>query len=373
MQIELHEAVSSDDYRSVKGLFSRLRVRWKMYGGFAWSSWRVAKRKAKQTKINLVTTNPFFLPALVARASGGRNATINLLYDLYPEALIQAGTIAADSWVERRCAALTRYALRECTVTVFLGCHLQAYAEATYGPARQATIIPVGADGSSFRDFPPSPPEPGHRPRILYCGQMGRMHDVDTLLGCWTSPEAAACDWRFHASGAGYAKLKACNRDLRSETGDLKPEVPLSSAPQVSGFRPPPSRHFGSALGDADWIAAMRTAQVALVTIAPGAERVVMPSKTYSALVAGQAVLAICPRESDLADLVRKHDCGWVVEPGDTEGLRATLSDIAGNAALLQAKRERAYAAGHRFYDSTVVAKQWLALFENISTTYQLK
>jgi len=39
--------------------------------------------------------------------------------------------------------------------------------------------------------------------------------------------------------------------------------------------------------------------------MAPGAEQVVMPSKTYSAMMAGQAVLAIAPEESDLVDLIK--------------------------------------------------------------------
>jgi len=35
-----------------------------------------------------------------------------------------------------------------------------------------------------------------------------------------------------------------------------------------------------------------------------------MPSKTYSAMMAGQAVLAIAPEDSDLVDLVKVADCG---------------------------------------------------------------
>ena len=41
-----------------------------------------------------------------------------------------------------------------------------------------------------------------------------------------------------------------------------------------------------------------------------------MPSKNYSALVPGQAVLAACADDSDLEDLIREHECGWVVASG---------------------------------------------------------
>lgn len=340
--VQHHQAVTQVEYRLARGLLSRLRLRWKMYGGFAWSSWCVVRRSQASGGLRLVTTNPFFLPALLARAAGGRGATINLLYDLYPEALIHAGKISSGSWLANRCAAITRYALRECAATVFLGEHLRAYVEATYGPARRAVIIPVGADGSFFKDHPPLALGPGDKPRILYCGQMGRMHDVETLVAAWQSEEAAKLDWAFHASGAGYARLRAASDG-------------------------PSTISWGRGLPDAEWAEAMKQAQVALVTIAPGAERVVMPSKTYSALVAGQAVLAICPSQSDLADLVRKHDCGWVVEPGDVDGLRAVLHAVASDPVKLQAMRERAFEAGHRFYDSAVVAKEWMTLFAQLT------
>jgi glycosyltransferase involved in cell wall biosynthesis len=103
-----------------------------------------------------------------------------------------------------------------------------------------------------------------------------------------------------------------------------------------------------------------------LVTVKPGAERLVMPSKAYSALVAGQALLAICRSDSDLAELVGRHDCGWVVEPGDAEGLRSALHAIATNPEDLQRKRENAFRAGHERYDAAVIARDWTALFARL-------
>jgi hypothetical protein len=54
-----------------------------------------------------------------------------------------------------------------------------------------------------------------------------------------------------------------------------------------------------------------------------------MPSKTYSAMMAGQAILAIAPEDSDLVDLIKAADCGWFVEPGDVAGLAAVIDAIS--------------------------------------------
>ena len=338
-RVTLYQATSESAYRARRAALGRLALRWRMYPGYAWICWRGARRGRNLSPVRVVTTNPFFAPALVARATRGQGATINHLYDLYPEALIQAGKIRPDSWLARRCAAVTRFALRTCAATVFLGDRLRAHAEAAYGPARRAMVIPVGADGLPFQGDPPSTLAAGRLPQILYSGQMGRMHDTDTLAAAWTEAGANGVTWSFQASGAGYVRLR-----------------------KAAGARPDVT--WGGALPEEQWQRAMKQAQVALITIAPGAERVVMPSKTYSALVAGQAILAVCRRASDLADLVHRHDCGWVVEPGDTAGLRQVIGRIAQNPGELAAKRGKAFAAGHQHYDMGSVAETWMELFE---------
>ena len=337
------EAVSESDYRLDRGVLGRIALRWRMYPGHAWACWRGSRRRLAKSTMRVVTTNPFFAPALVARATRGHGATINLLYDLFPEALVQTGKIARGSWMERRCAAVTRYALRECAATVFLGERLRAYAEAVYGPARLAAVIPVGADGRPFKHHAPQQPKNSAPPHVLYCGQMGRMHETDTLAAAWSAMNAIPLAWTFHASGEGYRRLRGT------------PHAPVGVT-------------WGTSLAETGWQQAMRQAQIALITIAPGAERVVMPSKTYSAMVAGQAILAICPRASDLADLIVKHDCGWVVEPGDVAGLNRVLSRVVAQPDEVWTRRQNAFVAGHRYYDMTPVSKLWISLFETLET-----
>jgi len=342
--VKSHSAISENDYRRRRGRLGRMILRWRMYVGFAWICFWATRRRRTGAPLRVVTTNPFFAPALVRRLVGERGATINLLYDLFPEALIRAGTIRPGSWIAGRCAAVTRTAFRECAATVFLGEQLRAYAEATYGPVRRAVVIPVGADGVPFRQSPPQRLPDGTRPTILYAGLMGSMHDTATIAAVWEKELPAEVIWSFRASGTGYDRLRAARAQ-------------------------PPAVNWGGALADADWQRAMKGAQVALVTIAPGAERVVMPSKTYSALVAGQAILAICCRASDLAELVFRHECGWVVEPDDAAGLRAALQEIACEPAGLWEKRQRAFAAGHRYYDMTPIAAEWTRLFGTLSAS----
>lgn len=337
-QVNCHHALSEEEYRKPCGRLGRAALRWRMYAGFGWTCFNNARAR-RNDKLRVVTTNPFFAPSLVRWATGSSGATIQLLYDLFPDALIHAGAVQKYSWIARRCEMITRHALRECAVTVFLGERLRRYAEEAYGSARRSVVIAVGADGARFREYPPtlmSAPV-----QVLYAGQMGRMHDVETLQQTILAGVPSGLEFVFHANGIGYARLrKSCE-----------------TAQHCRWMGPLP---------DKDWSHVMRQAHVALVTMVWGAENVVMPSKTYSALVAGQAILAICPRQSDLADLVFKHDCGWVVEPGDVEGLRAVLVKIVEDPEGLLEKRRRAFACGHSEYDVRVLATKWVELFRDL-------
>jgi glycosyltransferase involved in cell wall biosynthesis len=144
---------------------------------------------------------------------------------------------------------------------------------------------------------------------------------------------------RFHASGRNFDLLK---RDCRDNA----------------------NCYFDGPLLDNDWVKTMLDAQVALITMIMGAENVLLPSKTYSALVAGQAILAVCPPNSDLADIVREHDCGWVVEPGDFVALSAVIQNLVCDPVGLHNKRLNSFRVGHNMYDSSVVALDWIKLFD---------
>jgi colanic acid biosynthesis glycosyl transferase WcaI len=337
--VERCHVLTADAYRGNHGSLSRLWLRWRMYGGFAWTSWRRARRTATDIPVRVVTTNPFFAPAMIKRAAGQRGVTIGLLYDLYPDALIQSGLMSRNSWIARRIAAVTRAMLRDCETTVFLGEYLRRYAEEQYGPARRAAVIPVGADGAPFRTAPRA--TNSSFVTIMYAGQMGRMHEAHTLAETIATGVPDGLRLSFQATGSRYDSLRAT----------------CGGSPRCN---------WGGALMDAEWRQAMLEAEVGVVTIAPGADKIVMPSKTYGAMVAGQAILAVCPERSDLAALVRTHDCGWVIDPGDVQALRRCWHEIAADRVSLQRKRERAYAAGHSQYEVTVLAKRWEHLFEEL-------
>jgi len=347
-RVEFAHSIDLSLMKSSDLVTSHFKQRWQMYGSFALQS--LLKARGKQD-ISIVTTNPFFNPWLVSNCSLRKGVVINLLWDVYPDCLEIAGVLKHGSIISRLLEIQTRASLRRCTATVFIGDQLKTYIENRYGRAKQSVVIPVGADEKPFENSPPVPLAENQVPRILYSGNMGHMHDIKTLSRAlcahFVGTKADTLEFYFQLRGANHKKF-------------------IESIPADKHIKCAPGRLFGAA-----WVDLMKSAHVGIVTMKPGSERVVMPSKVYSSMVAGQAILAVCPEQSDLADLIRQHNCGWVVAPGDTDKLSCILKMIATDPSELHIKRVNAYNAGHSKYSSREVARQWFALFDQIASPYK--
>ena len=343
-------AISSAAYRGATTPLKRIVLRLRMYIEYPLRL-AVACALARGPQVHVVTTNTFYAPWVASLFSGRRQQVVHLVWDLFPDALIE-GSPRKRGWVVDRIECLVQRTFRRAALNVFLGERLLAHARSRFRDVPRACIIPVGADARPFADAPPREVAADEAVDILYCGNLGSMHDTVTVLEAlrhwdWRAAPLRGIHLTFHASGPMYA---AFQQEVR----------------QVGGLDPAQVR-LESALGNADWTRRMTRAHVALVTMKPGSEKVVMPSKTYSALAAGQAVLAVCPRDSDLAGLVAREDCGWVVEPGDLDGLRRALDEIATRRDLLSVRRRNAFRAGQDRYSDVAVGRQWARRLEALA------
>lgn len=338
--------VALDKYRTVTGIIPRSFMRTQMYFGYtAKCAYRWTTNS--EGSVSVVATNPFYLPYIASTLIRSKSSKIiNLVWDLFPDALVEGNLIRADSLVARLLGRMTQRSIEKCDATIFLGDYLKSYAESMYGMARKAVVIPVGADGEPFANNPPKINELNRELCILYSGNMGRMHDSITISEalCTLSQSNVHLKMKFYGYGDGITQVEK----------------------NVAGIRGNISVEFGSGFNDEQWISMMKNASIALVTIKSGAERVVMPSKTYSSMMAGQAILGVCSCKSDLADLIFKYNCGWVIEPGRSDDLADLLINLAKNPNLVYEKRINAYAAGHGFFSSKVLAKDWLNLFNDL-------
>jgi glycosyltransferase involved in cell wall biosynthesis len=335
-------SVPQADYWGARNRPARLGLRLRAYGVYPL---RVLGRflGSRRDRVGVVCTNTFFAPGVAALAAGRHGMpVIHWVFDLFPDVLVTAGALRRGNSTERVIHRLVRSTFERAAANIFLGRRLLSYAEAQFGPIPRSFVIPVGCDASPFAASPPVRRPPATPLRILYSGNLGRMHDADTVAAAIRAGLPDGLTLEFRGNGPVFRELEA----------DLHPE---DRGGRLS---------FGGNLVEGEWVAAMRRADIGMVTMKSGAEGIVMPSKAYSAMAAGQAILAICPLQSDLADTVHEHACGWVIAPGDSEGLARLLGGLAADPALVLAARQRSWRAGHAAFDQKILAEKWRSVLQ---------
>ena len=91
------------------------------------------------------------------------------------------------------------------------------------------------------------------------------------------------------------------------------------------------------------------TADVSLISLKHGLAGVIVPSKVYNVLASGRACVAAVEQDCEVADIIRRGDCGFVVDPGDASALRARVVELAADRGRAAEMGTRARAAALEF------------------------
>ena len=336
--------ISEDIYRSARSTPQRFILRFRQYILYpiqlgAHLFFEVFKGNAKRPVV--VATNTFFAPLLATFLNG---RVVHLVYDLFPEAMIHSGKWQEGQLRVKFFRQLVRISLKRSATNIFLGERLKKYVESIHGSLPNSEIIAVGADEAPFTKLESL--EGSKKIKVLYCGNFGNMHESKTLFDAWSSGIDNSFQFLFHCSGPKRKELELFKNNY---------EAALEDRLQVN-----------EGLSNEAWVKVMQSSQIALVTMSEGSQEVVMPSKTYSAMMAGQAILAVAPEDSDLVDLIKASDCGWWVSPGDVNGFQECLIEIQSKQDLLLEKRQNAFRVAHEQFGQGCLAKQWVRIFESL-------
>jgi len=155
---------------------------------------------------------------------------------------------------------------------------------------------------------------------VGYSGNLGRVHDIDTIL--LASDELVGCQIVFLCIGGG------AQYDVLKETAEKR------GLTQLFRFMPYQS--------ETDLPCSLSAADVHWLSHKPELEGLVFPSKFYGIAAVGRAIIAITSRQSELAELVAQYQCGLVIEQGDGKTLALELKRLKAAPEVCSAMGERA-------------------------------
>jgi glycosyltransferase involved in cell wall biosynthesis len=297
----------------------------------------------------LFFTNPPMLPllaGLLCRLRGQPYAV--MVYDIYPDVLVHLGVLRDTHPIVRGWRALVRQVYEHAAAVITLGERMADTLRGQFDPAcTRFGRVPYVYPWADTRVLRPRPKASNpfalehaqvEKLTVMYSGNMGHGHDLETLLAA-AGRLRDLSDVHFVCIGGG-AKWNLLARTVREEALDNL---------TLLGWQSPDVLPCSLA-----------TADIAVVTLGEGMAGLALPSKTFSFLATGAALLAICPDASELATLVRRFDCGWVVRPGDVDGFVDVVLRVARGEVDLDAvkrrSRQAAESVGSRENSASIAA-----------------
>ena len=256
-----------------------------------------------------------------------RRKYIFLVHDVYPDMAIQLGYIKKTGFIARIWEVLNQRVYNHASAVVVLGDRMKQVIEKRIkNSATSVEVIHNWADGHFI--MPRSKEENWFVQKhdltgktvILYSGNIGLFHDLETII------EAADClrgirDLVFLFIGEGGKKGKII-RMVHQRGIDNVMLLPYVSRHQLP---------YSLAAGD-----------IGIVTLERGVEGFCVPSKLYYYLAAGQAILALVGKSSEVADIVEEWKCGFRVDQGDIDGVVNALKLWYKDRSLLEQMKSNA-------------------------------
>ena len=348
----------SDRWRAQMGKGALGRLGYRAWAFLLFPMGLVLHGVFRAPRVMIPTTNPFILPwiAIGTRWLHGR-PVIPLVYDLYPDALEAGGVVPMGGFVSRMVSGINRWWIRRADGVVYIGRRMAEHAHARYGEPRLWTILETGADAEEL-DSQTSTTWPSSsalgawcedRYVVSYVGNLGVMHDWETLAEA-VPKLLAEQPGSARKLGVVIAAFGPGEAWLRDQWGDSMTEHVI----------------FTGSLQDEEWAALLARSDVSLATLRQEANRTCVPSKAYSAMAAGSALVVVAPEDSDLAELVQARRCGRVTAPGDVDGLVAALGHYGTDAASCAEAAEAGRQAIRAQYDIRRLADRWRVFLQEV-------
>lgn len=270
------------------------------------------QREATPDSIIVSMTDPPLLGISASRAARKRGAAlVHWVQDIYPEIAME---LTRQRWLSVLVSARDRgwHAADGC---VTLGADMAQVLQ-QHGVARDRIhIIPNPA----LRELSAAPDATSASLReawelngkfvIQYSGNLGRVHDLEPILDAAEELRGdTTIVFLFVGDGPQRGALQAAAEQRR--------------LPSVRFIPPQPRRMLPASL---------RVGDLHLVTLRPGCERYVYPSKVAGSMSVGRGVVFIGPKTSEVAQFISRGQAGVVFSGDEMKQLAATLKALARN------------------------------------------
>lgn len=269
-----------------------------------------------------------------------------LFQDIFPRSAVLAGILPARGPLLFAINALMRLICEHSQCVILLSSDMQRRCQRDFGNNYNSTII------SNWSIPKPVPfvstqssklPNLNRLPILLqYSGNHGRLHDIITILEAARLLKDQPILFEFIGGGPKYHYAYHYIHRYNLSNVVRKPYQDRDSLEAL-----------------------ISSSDASFVSLMPGAEDTIAPSKLYGILACSKPVILLSSPTSDLAQLVLSSNSGYVVEPGDVPAMVKLLISLVSCHNDLSAKSQSAY----KLYMSSFQKQDSIAQYHTLLST----
>ncbi len=273
---------------------------------------------------------------LLKRSRGQRY--VMLVYDIYPDTLVNLGQLKESGWIARVWRRMNRLAWENAEIVFTIGDKMAENLESRFDATKTAAgrVIPIynwantewirpvaEADNKFAKEY-----DQVGKLTVMYSGNLGNTHDIETIL-------AAAQELKERDSIHFMIIGEGAKKNLVEKT---KYEGGLDNL-TVLPFQPENVLPLS-----------LPTADISIITLDKGCEGLSVPSKTHYYMAAGSVLLGICDQNSEVAQIINRHNCGFVVSPGDKDSMVKNILNLLNDKVKLENYKTNSRKAAEEYY-----------------------
>ncbi|WP_392534611.1 glycosyltransferase family 4 protein [Nostoc sp. C117] len=303
----------------------------------------------QRSNVLLVTTAPPFLPVIAYLAYLlFRLPYVCILYDLYPDIAIALGVVSKDNLLARLWRAINKQIWLNAKGIVVLSPAMKQQVLANcpqvadkisviHSWANPELIVPIAKQENWFA----LKHNLVSKFTVLYSGNMGRCHDMATILKAAEQLQDEPVQFVCIGGGAKRDELIQQVNQLELRNFTFLPYQEKQVLPY-----------------------SLTACDLSLVSVDASTESLVVPSKLYSALASGRPVAVICSQYSYLRQLIAEADCGATFDNGDSNALAQFIRLLSRDQQLGErmGKAGRQYLRSH--FTPKIISQQYLDVLQ---------
>ena len=309
------------------------------------AGWQIL-HSARPGDVVVAKTDPPLISIVAGWAARWRGAKlVNWLQDLFPEVAAALGIGLAWGLTGRALVALRNGSLRRAVLNVEIGEGMRTRLLAEGVDDQRVRVIHNWCDDAHIRPLPaasnPLRRAWGLADRFVvgYSGNLGRAHEIDTLL---TAAERLAQEaeivFLFIGGGAALERLRSEAEARGLANLCFKPYQPYERLPE-----------------------SLSVPDVHLVILRPELEGLIVPSKFYGIAAAGRPTIHVGAMDGEIPRWLLDAEAGLAVAQGDGEGLALAILRLRDDAALRERMGRNARLLCEAQFSRPAALELWVA------------